>query len=256
MTIDDEDRPTNSDGVSRTGNTKRTPRVSTRHAVIAAVGMAAVLGAGVYAATTIHDDMQDAEVAGENAVRATGNPDAAPEGVASRMTTSTSDSIDKTFSPTPSASAPSRKTAPSMAPEKATEVEREIRAAREAAAKAGHPVQRAPQPTGFTVAQDKIHVWMVKTSDGTIRVTTAKADLTGQEDHLIAADNGKAVGHSRCTRQFRFANGAQVKHIPRLLLCWRTSPDRSVLTLASSRSGAPAEKDSAAVIDKEWVKLG
>jgi hypothetical protein len=43
---------------------------------------------------------------------------------------------------------------------------------------------------------------------------------------------------------------------PNLLLCWRTSDDRSVATVLIDQSGKPSTADSVRIIDREWAKLG
>jgi len=89
----------------------------------------------------------------------------------------------------------------------------------------------------------------------TMRVITARGDLTGQRELAWAADEGRAVGNARCTQNFRFNPGASVGERPTMLLCWRTSSDRSVYTVAVDLDGRPSTSDSVAAIDKAWSKL-
>lgn len=86
------------------------------------------------------------------------------------------------------------------------------------------------------------------TAEGSIRVTTAKSDLT---DLLPAADGGSPAGHSRCSRNLLGGPPA-----PARLLCWRTSADRSVITLATATTGRPSTAVSLTVLDREWARLG
>ncbi|MDY7090472.1 MAG: hypothetical protein SYR96_35960 [Actinomycetota bacterium] len=94
------------------------------------------------------------------------------------------------------------------------------------------------------------------TSEGTIRITTAKGDLTGKQDQLMAADEGRPVGKARCTQRLRFSEAAPPREISTVLLCWRTSDERSVVTLAVSREGKPSAAASTEVISREWTRLG
>ncbi|MEU4241236.1 hypothetical protein [Actinoplanes sp. NPDC026619] len=96
-----------------------------------------------------------------------------------------------------------------------------------------------------------------QTANGTMRITTAKGDLAGQQDQRMAGDNGAAVGASRCTSKLRFANAAKPQEMPAVLLCWRTSAAKSVVTMAVSSTGEkPSSAVSAAVIAREWARLG
>ncbi|GAA4590280.1 hypothetical protein BJY16_009184 [Actinoplanes octamycinicus] len=93
------------------------------------------------------------------------------------------------------------------------------------------------------------------TRDGSIRITTARYDLTGQGRLALVADQGTMAGSAHCTNRVRPAAGATATERPNLLLCWRTSPTRSVVTLAVNRSGRPAASGSVAVIEREWAAL-
>ena len=92
------------------------------------------------------------------------------------------------------------------------------------------------------------------TSEGTVEVTTAKSDLTGQQTLRMAADQGEPVGRARCTKRLRFANAASVQTLPSVLLCWRVSAHRSVVTLAVAKKGSPSPGISESIINKEWAK--
>lgn len=88
------------------------------------------------------------------------------------------------------------------------------------------------------------------TAEGSIRVTAAKADLAGRGDLLLAADGGDG----RCTRNLRIGE-ASARVVPTMLLCWRTSATRSVITLATATRGRPSATASLAVLDREWARL-
>jgi hypothetical protein len=40
-----------------------------------------------------------------------------------------------------------------------------------------------------------------------------------------------------------------------MLVCWRTSARRSVVTVAVAEQGRPSSGDSVAVIQREWARL-
>ena len=90
----------------------------------------------------------------------------------------------------------------------------------------------------------------------TLRIVTLKGDLTGQRELAWAADEGRVVGSSRCTQNFRLNPNDPAKVRPTMLLCWRISKTKSVYTVAVDLAGKPSEKDSVATIDKAWSSLG
>ncbi|WP_250007129.1 hypothetical protein [Actinoplanes sp. M2I2] len=94
-----------------------------------------------------------------------------------------------------------------------------------------------------------------RTDSGTIRVTSAGFDLTGRPELAIAGDPGWVVGAARCTKTVRSASGERVRVMPSMLVCWRTSPSRSVVTVAVAEQGRPSSGESVAVIDREWARL-
>jgi hypothetical protein len=90
----------------------------------------------------------------------------------------------------------------------------------------------------------------------TLRVVTAKGDLTGQRELAWAADEGRVVGNARCTQNFRLNPGDPAGVRPTMLLCWRVSETKSVFTVAVDLNGKPSEKESVATIEKAWSSLG
>ena len=92
--------------------------------------------------------------------------------------------------------------------------------------------------------------------NGTIRIVTAKRDLTGQRELLLAGDDGKDVGNGvTCTSDVKINAAVPEVQQPTMLLCWRTSKSRSVVTMAVIPKGDPPTEASAEIIDKEWAEL-
>jgi hypothetical protein len=90
----------------------------------------------------------------------------------------------------------------------------------------------------------------------TMRVVSARGDLTGQRELAWPADKGTAVGDAHCTQNFQF-NAQSLPGIrPTLMICWRTSKDRSVYTVAVDVANKPSMDDSVAVLDKAWNAMG
>jgi hypothetical protein len=93
--------------------------------------------------------------------------------------------------------------------------------------------------------------------NGTVRISSARFDLTGQSDLRYAADEGDAAGYGvYCTNRVRFDADEPVVEKAGLLLCWRTSDVRSVVTMAVAVQGTPDRQDSVGIIEQEWAALG
>jgi hypothetical protein len=86
---------------------------------------------------------------------------------------------------------------------------------------------------------------------GRIHVTAARADLAGKLDLSLVADEGRAYGEVRCSRNVTIVSPAKQAGV---LLCWHTSKDRSVLAFALSEP--PAPEQLATEVDALWQKLG
>ncbi|MGK5678064.1 hypothetical protein [Actinoplanes sp. URMC 104] len=93
------------------------------------------------------------------------------------------------------------------------------------------------------------------TRQATIRVTSARFDLTGQPELAVVGDDGWVMGRARCTKTLRSAPGQPPKAVPSMLVCWRTSPSRSVVTVAVAAKGRPSAGESVAALEREWERL-
>lgn len=231
-----------------------------RMAVAGLAGLA-LLGGGAYLVTTRSGDdggttaTRDVGVVAPSVgqgVDTTSLPPSAPAPTSAAAVAS-ADAVAPT-SASATTTAPRTRT-PATRERDPAEVRREIAAAREKAAKDGIKLQRPPKAKAGALAQNLISTRTEPTSEGTIRITTAPGDLTGQQDQLLAGDDGRRVGTSRCTQSVRFTRSAPARVIPNMLLCWRTSDSRSVVTMAVARKGKPSAAASTAVIDREWAKL-
>jgi len=230
---------------------RRSPR--RKRTAVGAIGLAAVLGAGGYLATTRIDHHQDATVTGGLALRPV-TPLASPSPAVSPSSSAATGAAPSKAAK-PSGTARTRSADP--APSKKTSVAQEIADARAAAARDGHPLRR-PLTTAPGAAAGPVTVTNQGSLDegGTVRVVSARYDLTGRRELLWAADQGKPVGGARCTQNFRFSDDAAPEERPSMLLCWRTSASRSVVTVAVVKKGRPATAKSAAIIDRRWAELG
>ncbi|MFC7534720.1 hypothetical protein [Actinoplanes sp. GCM10030250] len=141
--------------------------------------------------------------------------------------------------------------------------------------KPAKPVQQSPAPTatrsdepgprvsvspaagGDVAEQVSVAERTEVLENGTIRILSAQRDLTGHRELLLAGDEGQAVGNGiRCTSDVRMETEVPASRRPGLLLCWRTSQARSVITMAVVPRGELPTASSIAVIGREWAKLG
>ncbi|GAA0422945.1 hypothetical protein Aca07nite_23970 [Actinoplanes capillaceus] len=97
--------------------------------------------------------------------------------------------------------------------------------------------------------------------EGTVRIMTAKSDLTGNRKLILSGDDGTPVGGGvHCTTDVPPGTAMSPPpppppSPPETLLCWRMSTDRSVITMATTTEGEPSTADSIAVIQREWDRL-
>jgi hypothetical protein len=91
---------------------------------------------------------------------------------------------------------------------------------------------------------------------GTLKVVSALADLTGQQELAWVAGPGDRVGDAECSQRIRLSPDVPVLVHPTLLLCWKTSATKSVYTLAVDPKGKPSAQVSVAALDRQWARLG
>ena len=219
-----------------------------KQAVVGVAGVAAVLGGGAFFVTqamtakqAIAPDVASAPLAPGGS--ASGSPPAGP--LSAPGSRAPAAKVSRTASPPASAG-------PMTAEDR-------VRAARSAAAKNGVSVQRPlPGPPMQAAAADLAVTdsGSLKRDRGTLRVVSARGDLTGQRELAWVAGEGTPAGAATCTQTFRFANNAKPARKPNLLICWRTSAGKSVYTVMVDLDGRPSTKDSVAALAKQWSKLG
>lgn len=211
-----------------------------RQALIGAAGVAALLGAGAVAVQQFTDDARD------------GTPDF---GARSAMTTPAS-SLSAPASKDPSSDA-SSSTAAHVVPSPSTLSER-VAAAKTANERAGTTVRRPLPPHGGVVAvAGAVNVTESGSArtGSTMRVVSARHDLTGQRELAWVAELGEQVGKARCANKIRVSAGAEIREHKTLLLCWRTSATKSVYTVAVKLGGRPSKQASVTEIERVWSRL-
>ena len=155
---------------------------------------------------------------------------------------------------------PSRSTAGPSAAAVATSNAERVKAAKSFAAAHGvknfHPVIPKDVPDVSAAAAEASVKSTGSVKEGrTMRIITAKGDLTGQRELAWVAGGVTRVGPVSCSQTFQLANEEKPSKKPSLLVCWRTSRTRSVATVAVNLRGKPSQADSVKVIDREWRKL-
>ncbi|MGX6607159.1 hypothetical protein ACWKSP_34300 [Micromonosporaceae bacterium Da 78-11] len=106
---------------------------------------------------------------------------------------------------------------------------------------------------GPAAAADAVSTRTEKIAGGTLRISSGRLDLTGEGDQALAADDGFPVGDARCTQQLYLRPaGPTGRRVPSMMVCWRTSATRSVVTVGT---GTPSAADGAAAIASEWAQL-
>ena len=118
---------------------------------------------------------------------------------------------------------------------------------------------QAPEPAGMALADSPVTVTRRTAADGSqVRVVSARRDLTeSRYGLLLAADLGQPVGDARCTRNFRPDPRRPIQNRTTMLLCWRASAAKSVVTIAVAPTGKqPRPPASIALLTTEWASLG
>ncbi|WP_433295469.1 hypothetical protein ACQP2F_35900 [Actinoplanes sp. CA-030573] len=242
MSTHDEDRP-----VRMASGWWRSHRVAA-----GVVGLAALLGGGAYLLTSHLTDHGSTRAPEAGAVR----PLVTSSSGARSSAASADAGADSVIAPSPS-TAPSQSTSSSPSAPLLTlapSVAAEIKKAREQSEKDGYPVLRPLTPAANAV-MGPVDVRNTSDKRGSVRILTAKHDLSGQREMLWAADGGRPVGSARCTDKFHFSNAEKPHVLPTMLLCWRTSSAKSVVVVKVSFHGKPQATETVAILDREWAKL-
>jgi hypothetical protein len=201
-------------------DTPRRPWQQRRYQVAAAAGVIAVLGAGALIAHRVGGPR-------EHAVPASGQ--AMSQAVPS---------IDSSGSPSGPVPSPSPAPLPSLT---------ESPAPRTRALTPGVAMSVVPSVSNSGILAKDHH---------TLRVVTARADLTGQRELAWAADAGHRVGTSRCTQNFRFSADTPAGERPTMLMCWRTSATKSVYAIVVDIDKRPSDRNTVQVINRVWSEMG
>nr|WP_221381228.1 hypothetical protein [Actinoplanes polyasparticus] len=148
---------------------------------------------------------------------------------------------------------------PAPSPSLPKDATQRIAEARAAAAKDSVPVLRPlPPPPVAELPDEAVTVrtsGSVQKDKATMRVVSARGDLTGQRELAWVADRGDRVGEASCSQTIKLSNSTKPERKSNLLICWRTSAKKSVYTVVVDLDGDPSRQKSVATINAEWKKL-
>jgi hypothetical protein len=225
------------------------PKVARRRlrrgkAAVGAVGLAALLGGGAFLVTDLLTARPDTIATESGALSPLDRP-SVPAG-----SPSPSPSTSKTHHGRSGAAA-SKEASPTPSPSGTPS------AGMRADAKRRVPTKRALVLPTKTLDPSAVTV----TNSGspgdstTLRVISARGDLTGQRELAWVADDGTKAGDARCSQTIQLSPDTKPARKPTLLICWRTSATRSVVTVMVNLAGHPSTKASVAALDKRWAAL-
>ncbi|GAA2499961.1 hypothetical protein [Winogradskya humida] len=219
-----------------------------RKQAVAGVAGLAALGVGAFLVTSQLTDNDKTEPRDTAALAPVGP---AVTGDIATAEPSASESAPASVAASESASAaPAAKVTTSPA-----SVKEQIEAVRKAARQPNNQVRRPLNQPAVPVKDSELKVQatgVLKKDRETLKVVSAKKDLSGQRELSWVADEGEVVGDARCTQKFQFSAGAPVVDKPTLLVCWRTSASKSAYTVAVNLDGKPSTDKSIAALNKEW----
>ncbi|MBB2942740.1 hypothetical protein FB565_002453 [Actinoplanes lutulentus] len=120
-----------------------------------------------------------------------------------------------------------------------------------------HVEVKRPRVQQFaTPASDLATPVNTRDKNGSLRVVTARGDLTGQEELAWIAGGVTAHGNVDCSQTFQFMSNKPAAKRDNMLVCWRTSAERSVVTVMVDMDGNPSLKKSLATVHDHWKKMG
>ncbi|MGA5302435.1 hypothetical protein ACPCHT_21080 [Nucisporomicrobium flavum] len=213
-----------------------------RKQALAGVAGLAVLGVGAFAVTSqVTAENRPREAAAEAPAPAAGGTAASPAAGG-----------------TAAASPEGAESAPAAAAKPKTTKE-QIEAVKGTAAKNTAQRIRRPLAAAVDAVSDSdltvTTIGSLKDDKASMKVVSARLDLTGQRELALVADKGEKVGDASCTQKIRVSPDMPARVRPTMVLCWRTSAAKSVYTVTVNLNGKPSAKRSVAQIDKVWASL-
>ncbi|WP_433366455.1 hypothetical protein ACQPZX_37765 [Actinoplanes sp. CA-142083] len=201
-------------------------------AVAGVAGLAAALGGTVYLSTSGN---------GGETARTTNTAAIAPLAQATSPSAAAS---------TTQARKPAAGTTSSLPPD----VAKKIKEAREAGAKYGVKVQHPIIPKAVKPVAD-VQRSTAAGTDGSVRVIWARGDLTGQQELAYVAGGVTAYQGAECSQTFKFATNPAPAKKDNLVMCWKTSPTKSVAAMVVDFKGHPSRTKAIEAINAKWQNM-
>jgi hypothetical protein len=117
------------------------------------------------------------------------------------------------------------------------------------------PIKPAPPPV-HTAPAVKVSKQQVTTSKSEWRLLWARGDMSGETEMTWVTEDVTKHGAVECTQKFRFQAGKKPARRPTMMMCWRISPNRSVIAIDVDFGGNPSLRKNLAAIEKKWNELG
>ncbi|WP_045742005.1 hypothetical protein [Actinoplanes rectilineatus] len=207
---------------------------------VGAAGLAVVLGGGAYLITSRISDDTTTTAQEIRADATTTAPAASPDLTTATGSTTEPEPATTTASPAPVTS------------EEAAEIEE----GRRQNAKDGIKVDRPATPDTAASASPAEDVKMMTRGSlkegGIVRVYTAHSDLTGQKELAYVAGGIEEHRDVPCSQTFKFSTNPKPAKRDNLLMCWRTTPDKSVVAIVVDPDGKPSRDKAVDVLEKNW----
>jgi hypothetical protein len=244
MTSRDDDRPTAD--TTPTSLTKPRPRPHRARVAAGVAGLAAILGGGAYMATS-------AIIADKSTTSTDVSAQQMPTGSAPDPAVASPDS-GANGSTTKNTQLPTTDVSGSPIPSKIVE---EVRKAREKMARDGVKVRRpVPRQQPETPPEQIERKTTGTVKDGQVRVVAALGDLTGQAELRYVAGGITEYRDAQCSQTFKFASSPQPAKKANLLMCWRTSAQKSVVAMVVDPEGKPSKNKAVKALEKKWRSMG
>jgi hypothetical protein len=87
-----------------------------------------------------------------------------------------------------------------------------------------------------------------------MRIVSSRQDLTDYAELGWIGDEGVPHGPARCSRTIQMSDKPAAEK-PTLMICWRTTPEKSVYTITVDLKKSPTAREGVAALEKEWRRM-
>jgi hypothetical protein len=217
-------------------------RLSRRRLAVGTAGLAVLLGTGAYLVTDRLVNETEQTTAQDMTVIAP---------AATAAPTSSGMSPDAPI-PEPSAAPTPQASGAPLSDETVTEILK----ARKKMEKEGVEVKRPLKKGGAAQAANvEATTEGSLSTGGIVRMVTAKEDLTGQRELAWVSGGITKYRDVPCSQTVRFSPDSPPEKKDNLLICWRTSAAKSVISIVVDPDGKPSRAKAVDALEKEWRSM-